>query len=101
MGLIEDAKSIVKRDPAARNIWEVIFLYPGFKVLIYHRIANFLYRHKRYFLARWISQRGRKKTGIEIHPGAKIGKGLFIDHGMGVVIGETAEIGITAPYITE
>jgi len=93
MGLIEDAKSILKRDPAAKSIWEVIFLYPGFKVLIYHRIAHFLYKHKRYFLARWISQRARKKTGIEIHPGAKIGKGLFIDHGMGVVIGETAEIG--------
>lgn len=93
MGLLEDARLIAKRDPAARNVLEVILLYPGFKILVNHRIANFFYRHKRFFLARWVSQRGRKKTGIEIHPGAKIGKGLFIDHGMGIVIGETAEIG--------
>jgi serine O-acetyltransferase len=93
MGLIADAKSIAKRDPAAKNIWTVILLYPGFHILIYHHLAHWLYNHKRFFLARWVSQSGRLWTGIEIHPGAKIGNGLFIDHGMGVVIGETAVIG--------
>lgn len=88
-----DAKNIMNKDPAARNILEVIILYPGFHILIFHRIANFLYRHKLYFLARLVSQLGRFFTGIEIHPGAKIGKRLFIDHGMGIVIGETAEVG--------
>ena len=72
---------------------EVMILYQGFHILVYHRIANFLYRNKLYFLARLISQIGRFFTGIEIHPGAKIGKRLFIDHGMGIVIGETAEVG--------
>lgn len=91
--LYQDAKNIMKKDPAARNILEVIILYPGFHILIFHRIANFLYRHKLFFLARLISQVGRFITGIEIHPGAKIGKRLFIDHGMGIVIGETAEVG--------
>lgn len=93
MGLLDDAREIAKRDPAARSVAEVIFLYPAFKILVNHKIANFYYRHKLFFLARWVSQRGRKKTGIEIHPAARIGKGLFIDHGMGVVIGETAVIG--------
>lgn len=93
MGLINDAKSIAKRDPAARGVLGVILLYPGFKVLVYYRIAHFLYKMHFFFLARWVSQSGRFFTGIEIHPGAKIGNGLFIDHGMGVVIGETAEIG--------
>ena len=88
-----DAKNIKKKDPAARNILEVIILYQGFHVLIYYRIAHFLYKHKRFFGARLISQIGRFFTGIEIHPGAKIGRRLFIDHGMGIVIGETAEIG--------
>lgn len=88
-----DAKNIMQKDPAARNILEVIILYPGFHILIYHRIAHFLYKHKLFFLARLISQIGRFFTGIEIHPGAKIGKRLFIDHGMGIVIGETAEVG--------
>lgn len=88
-----DAKNIRKKDPAARNVLEVMILYQGFHILVYHRIANFLYRHKLYFLARLISQMGRFFTGIEIHPGAKIGKRLFIDHGMGIVIGETAEVG--------
>ncbi len=88
-----DAKNIMNKDPAARNILEVIILYPGFHILVFHRIAHFLYRHKIFFLARLISQLGRFFTGIEIHPGAKIGKRLFIDHGMGIVIGETAEIG--------
>jgi serine O-acetyltransferase len=93
MGLIADAKSIAKRDPAAKGVWQVILLYPGFHILIYHRVAHWLYRHHLFFLARWVSQSGRFFTGIEIHPGAKIGPGLFIDHGMGIVIGETAEIG--------
>ena len=79
--------------PAARTVLEVILLYPGFHILVYHRIAHWLFEHKHFFLARWVSQRGRHKTGIEIHPGAKIGKCLFIDHGMGIVFGETAEIG--------
>ena len=88
-----DIRSILERDPAARSGAEVFFLYPGFRAVFWHRFANFLYRHKHFFLGRYISQRVRHKTGIEIHPGAKIGKGLLIDHGMGVVIGETAEIG--------
>lgn len=91
--LYRDAKNIKCKDPAARNILEVILLYPGFHILAYHRIAHFLYRHKLFFMARLISQIGRFFTGIEIHPGAKIGKRLFIDHGMGIVIGETAQIG--------
>ncbi len=91
--LYEDAINIMKKDPAARNILEVIILYPGFHILIFHRIAHFLYRKKFLFLARFISQIGRFFTGIEIHPGAKIGRRLFIDHGMGIVIGETATIG--------
>jgi len=88
-----DIKAIRERDPAARSDAEVFFCYPGLHVLIYHRIANYFYRHNHKLIARMISQRARKKTGIEIHPAAKIGKGLLIDHGMGVVIGETAEIG--------
>lgn len=93
MGLLEDARNIQRKDPAARNVLEVILLYPGFHILVYHRIAHWLYRHKRFFLARWVSQHGRRRTGIEIHPGATIGKCLFIDHGMGIVFGETCEIG--------
>jgi serine O-acetyltransferase len=88
-----DIKTIRERDPAARNNAEVFFLYPGFKAIFWHRIAHKLYNKKHFFLARWISQSVRNKTGIEIHPAAKIGKGLFIDHGGAVVIGETAEIG--------
>ncbi len=88
-----DVRAIRERDPAARSNAEVFFCYPGLHVLIYHRIANYFYRHNHKLLARMISQRARKKTGIEIHPAAKIGRGLLIDHGMGVVIGETAEIG--------
>ena len=91
--LYEDAQNIREKDPAAKNIWYVILLYQGFHVLIYHRIGHFLYKHKLYFLARLISQIARIITGIEIHPGAKIGRKLFIDHGMGIVIGETATIG--------
>lgn len=88
-----DAKNIMKKDPAARNVLEVILLYPGFHILIFHKIAHFLYKNKLFFIARLISQIARFFTGIEIHPGAKIGKRLFIDHGNGIVIGETAEIG--------
>ena len=91
--LYEDAKNIQKKDPAARNILEVIILYQGFHVLVYYRIAHFFYYHRFYFIARLISQLGRFLTGIEIHPGAKIGRRLFIDHGMGIVIGETTTIG--------
>ncbi len=91
--LYEDAKNITKKDPACKNILEAIILYPGFHILVFHRLAHFLYQHKLFFLARLISQIGRFFTGIEIHPGAKIGRRLFIDHGMGIVIGETATIG--------
>lgn len=91
--LYEDAKNILQKDPAATNILYVILLYQGFHVLIFHKIAHFLYEFKLYFLARLVSQFARFITGIEIHPGAKIGKRLFIDHGMGIVIGETATIG--------
>lgn len=93
MGLFKDAKSIAERDPAARNVMEVILLYPGFKALRDHRIAAFFLRHKMPLIARYVSQRSSRKTGIEIHPGATIGEGLFIDHGHGVVIGETAVVG--------
>ncbi len=91
--LYEDAQNIKMKDPACRNILEVVLLYPGFHILIFHRIAHFLYKHKMLFIARLISQIGRFLTGIEIHPGAKIGRRLFIDHGMGIVIGETSTIG--------
>ena len=82
-----------RRDPAARSKIEVFFLYPGVAAIIYHRIANWLFRHHRFFLARFVSQWSRLWTGIEIHPGATIGRRLVIDHGMGIVIGETTEIG--------
>lgn len=92
-GMLQDARSIAARDPAARSTAQVYFLYPGFRALRMYHLAHRLHTHGWIALARYISQRCRHKTGIEIHPGAKIGKGLFIDHGMGVVIGETAEIG--------
>lgn len=88
----EEMKIIRERDAAIKSNWEV-FLYPSFKAIIRHRIAHKLYQRKHYFLARWYSQRSARKTGIEIHPGATIGRGLFIDHGHGVVIGETAIVG--------
>ena len=88
-----EIESIKQRDPAAKSALDVIFSYPGFHALLIYRFSNFLWGHKLRFFARWISQIGRFLTGIEIHPGAKIGKNLFIDHGMGVVIGETASIG--------
>lgn len=81
------------RDPAARSSLEILLLYPGVKAVRSHRKAHWCYEHNLKFLARWISQASRRRTGIEIHPGAKIGRRLVIDHGMGVVIGETAEIG--------
>lgn len=90
--IYEDAKNICEKDPAVNNMFYVL-LYQGFYALILHRIGHFFYKHKVYFLARLISQIGRFLTGIEIHPGAQIGRRLFIDHGMGVVIGETATIG--------
>ena len=91
--LYYDAKNIQQKDPAARNIFEVILLYPGFHALFFHRIAHFFYNIKLFFIARLISQLTRFFTGIEIHPGATIGKRLMIDHGMEIVIGETAVIG--------
>ena len=93
MGFIkEQIKTIKEKDPAITCNLEV-FLYPSFKALIYYIISHFLYRKIHFLLARFISEKAKRKTGIEIHPGAQIGKGLFIDHGTGVVIGETAIIG--------
>ena len=91
--MFDTAKSILKRDPAAKSLLEVILLYPGYHAIISHRIAHFFYKLRLFFLARLISQISRFITGVEIHPGAQIGKRLFIDHGMGIVIGETAIIG--------
>lgn len=88
----EEIRIIRERDPAIHSSMEV-FLYPSFKVMMHYRLAHRLYEKKHYFLARYISQRGVRKTGIEIHPGAQIGKGFFIDHGNGVIIGETTIIG--------
>ena len=88
----EEAAIIRERDPAIKSDWEVL-LYPSFKAIWKYRKAHKLYEKGHYFRARWISQRAARKTGIEIHPGAVIGKGLFIDHGHGVVIGETTIIG--------
>lgn len=88
-----DLQKVLDNDPAARSKLEVLILYPSVHALISHRIAHWFYKHKMFFIARLTSQLSRHFTGIEIHPGATIGKGLFIDHGMGVVIGETAEIG--------
>ncbi|MBQ7918409.1 MAG: serine O-acetyltransferase [Lachnospiraceae bacterium] len=88
----EEIAIIRERDPAIHSNWEV-FLYPSFKVMLHYRLAHKLYLKKHYFLARYISQRGVRKTGIEIHPGAQIGKGFFIDHGNGVIIGETTIVG--------
>ena len=91
--LREDIEVILERDPAARSRWEVLTCYPGLHALALHRAAHALWRQRWYWAARWISHWGRFLTGIEIHPGARIGRRVFIDHGMGVVIGETAEIG--------
>jgi len=89
----QDIQAVFERDPAVKNVLEVILCYPGFHAVNLHRVAHWFYNRKWYVTARLISQLNRFLTQIEIHPGAKIGKGLFIDHGCGVVIGETAEIG--------
>lgn len=89
----EDIQSFIDHDPAASNPLEIILLYPGFKALRSHKKAHWFLKHNMPFIARWISQRSAHKTGIEIHPGATIGKRVVIDHGHGIVIGETAEIG--------
>lgn len=91
------AKYIKKIDPAAKSIFEIVTLYPGFKIIVNHKIANWLYRKRLFYFARLVSQIGKKKTGIEIHPGATLGRYLFIDHGNGVVIGEETVIG---DYVT-
>ena len=88
-----DIKAVLERDPAARSKAEVFLLYPGIQAVMWHRLSHFFYKKNIKLLARWISQCVRFWTGIEIHPGATIGRGLFIDHGMGVVIGETTVIG--------
>ena len=93
MKMIEDIRSVFKRDPAARNVFEIITCYSGVQAVIIYRFTHLLWRYKLYWLARFISTLARWITGIEIHPGAVIGRRFFIDHGMGVVIGETAEIG--------
>src|SRR5512142_1881998 len=95
--LKQDIKAVFDRDPAARSALEVVFCYPGLHALWFHRVAHWFWKHEFYFVGRFTSHLGRFFTGIEIHPGATIGKGFFIDHGMGVVIGETAEIG---DYVT-
>ncbi len=90
--VMEEIAIVRERDPAIHSSMEV-FLYPSFKVMLHYRVAHKLYEKGHFFLARWVSQRGVRKTGIEIHPGARIGKGFFIDHGNGVIIGETTIIG--------
>src|SRR3954451_7299435 len=89
----EDLASIFERDPAARNAWEVLTCYPGVHAILIHRFAHWLWCHRVRWPARFVSHLARFLTGIEIHPGATLGRRLFIDHGMGVVIGETAEVG--------
>ena len=91
--LMETLEAYQRRDPAARSKLEIFLLYQGVHATLYHRLAHWLYCHNRRFLARFVSQWSRFWTGIEIHPGAKIGRRLVIDHGMGIVIGETAEVG--------
>ncbi|MEQ8699418.1 MAG: serine O-acetyltransferase EpsC [Bauldia litoralis] len=91
--LREEIQGIMARDPAARSTLEVVLNYPSFHAMLFYRVASWLWRHRLRILGRWVSQWGRFWTGIEIHPGAKIGRRVFIDHGMGVVVGETAEIG--------
>jgi len=89
----QDIKVVFERDPAARSVIEILLCYPGFHALFFYRLSNWLWRNRLFLLGRFVSHIGRFFTGVEIHPGATIGKGFFIDHGMGVVIGETAEIG--------
>ncbi|MBQ2974764.1 MAG: serine O-acetyltransferase [Clostridia bacterium] len=91
--LKEDIACVKSRDPAARSAMEILLLYPGLKAIRLHRLANKFYNKNMFFIARWLSQRASKKTGVEIHPAVQVGKRFFIDHGTGVVIGETAVIG--------
>jgi serine O-acetyltransferase len=91
--LREEIDATLARDPAARSRLEVVLCYPGFHALVFHRLAHWLWQHRWFLAGRFVSHAGRVLTGIEIHPGARIGKRVFIDHGMGVVIGETAEVG--------
>ncbi len=91
--MFNDLKAIRRRDPAARSYLEIFFLYSGFHALLWYRVSHFFHKIHFYFIARLLSQLGKFFTGVEIHPGATIGRGLFIDHGTGIVIGETAEIG--------
>ena len=93
MRIREDIQTVFEKDPAARSIWEVLACYPGLHAIWIHRISHTLWTHRLFFLARFVSHISRFMTGVEIHPGAKIGRRFFIDHGMGVVIGETAEVG--------
>jgi len=97
MGIVktlrDEIQTVFERDPAAKSRMEVIFCYPGFHAIIFYRTAHWFWTHKLFFIGRFISHLGRFCTGIEIHPGATIGERFFIDHGMGVVIGETAEVG--------
>ncbi|MCL4784491.1 MAG: serine O-acetyltransferase [Bryobacterales bacterium] len=89
----EQVETIRLEDPAAKSILEILFCYPGMQAILFHKFSHWLYRQRRFVLARMVSQTARFLTGIEIHPGAKIGRRLFIDHGMGIVVGETTEIG--------
>ena len=91
--LREDIAATIERDPAARSWVEVVLCYPGFQAVQFYRVSNFFWRRKLYLLGRWVSAIGRMVSGIEIHPGARVGKGFFVDHGMGVVVGETSHIG--------
>lgn len=91
--ILEEGRNILKNDPAAKSVLESILFTPSLKALVYHKLAHKYYKKGKLFRARYISQRARRKTGIEIHPGATLGRNVFIDHGMGVVIGETAIVG--------
>lgn len=93
MRLKETIEAYQRNDPAARSKFEVFWLYNGLHAIMYHRVAHWLFTHRMKFLGRWVSQIARRRTGVEIHPAAKIGRRLVIDHGMGIVIGATAEIG--------
>lgn len=92
-GMIDFLQAYKRYDPAAKSVWEIALLYPGPKAVFFHRISHAFYKNQLFFLARFVSELSRWMTGIEIHPGAKIGRRLVIDHGMGVVVGETSEIG--------